>query len=121
MKYSALLLPLAAIAMVSSPVAATESQPRQEASIPFADHGGIWDWRASGDQAVYFQDGHRRWYRAELFAPAYDLPYVEFIGIDARPGGTLDKWGAVYVHGQRYAFKSFEKVDGPPAKGHHKS
>lgn len=120
MKLSTLLLPLAAISLVSSPVLAAENHSRQEAAIPFADHGGIWDWRSSGDQTVYFQDLHRQWYRAKLFSPAFDLPYVEFIGIDARPSGTLDKWGAVYVHGRRYLFQSFEKVGGPPAK-HHKT
>ena len=68
-------------------------------------HVGIWDWRAEGHSTVYFEDNHKQWYKAELFSPSPDLPFVEFIGIDARPSGTLDKWGAVYIHGQRYPFK----------------
>ncbi|WP_338468147.1 DUF6491 family protein [Novosphingobium sp. ZN18A2] len=99
----------------------TKQQSAHEpaASIPFANHGGIWDWRSEGDSTVYFQDSHRQWYRAELFMPALDLPFVEFIGIDAGPTGTLDRFGAVYIHGQRYPFKSFVKVDGPPRKADH--
>ncbi|MDE2562592.1 MAG: hypothetical protein KGL48_10155 [Sphingomonadales bacterium] len=99
--------------------AQAKAAQEQSASIPFADHGGIWDWRSEGDSTVYFQDNHRQWYRAELFMPAFDLPFVEFIGIDALPSGTLDKFGAVYIHGQRYPFKSFVKVDGPPKKAEH--
>lgn len=115
------LAPLAVLAF-SVPAAAMAEPAQQQAdheraaSIPFADHGGIWDWRGEGDSTVYFEDNHHQWYRAELFMPAPDLPFVEFIGIDARPSGTLDKFGAVYIHGQRYPFKSFVKVDGPPKK-----
>ena len=119
MKYSALLLPLVAIGLATSPAMASENRAKQDVSIPFANHGGVWNWRASGDQTVYFQDGHRQWYRAELFSPAHDLPFVEFIGIDSRPNGSLDKWSAIYVRGQRYPFASFEKVDGPPSKAKH--
>jgi len=118
MKISALLIPIAAVGLVSSPVMAAENQVIREAAIPFANLGGVDDWRADGDRAVYFEDLHHNWYRAELFMPAFDLPYTEYIGIDSRPNGTLDKFGAIYVHGQRYPFESFVKVDGPPS-GHH--
>jgi hypothetical protein len=120
MKLSLIGLPLAAALLARSPaLAADHGHPvRHAASIPFADHGGVEDWRAVGDDVVYFQDTHRRWYRAELFGPAFDLPFVEQIGIDARPSGTLDKFGAIYVHGRRHAFRSFEQVDGPPTKRH---
>ena len=68
---------------------------------------------------IYFKDNFRHWYRAELFGPAFDLPYAQHIGIDASPSGTLDKFGAIYVRGQRYGFRSFERVDGPPARHQH--
>lgn len=122
MKQAIFLASIAALALASSPALAADAPPQREASIPFADHGGIDDWRAEGDSTVYFKDLHNRWYKAELFGPAFDLPYVEYIGIDASPSGTLDKFGAIYVRGQRYAFRSFEQVPGPPVKrrrGHH--
>ena len=122
------LLPLAALTMVVSPMAAPalaaqstdkkqdKADSAQSARIPFADTIGVWDWRAEGRSTVYIQDNHKQWYKAELFSPSPDLPFVQFIGIDAGPTGTLDKWGAVYIHGIRYPFKSFVKVDGPPTK-----
>ncbi|OCC23263.1 hypothetical protein MB02_11490 [Croceicoccus estronivorus] len=128
MKRSDFILPFAALAMIATPFSAMAQDTSQadtavskpvasdEASIPFANHGGVWDWRAKGTREVYFQDSRKQWYRATLMSSAFDLPYVEFIGIDASPGGSLDKWSAIYVKGQRYTFASFEKVDGPPTK-----
>lgn len=111
-------LPLAAALVAGSLAYAAESRPpaQPEASIAFANHGGVEDWRAQGDSVIYFQDQHRQWYRAELFGPAFDLPHVERIGIDASPAGTLDKFGAIYVRGQRYGFRSFVRVSGPPLR-----
>ncbi len=116
MKQTLLLAPLASFALASAPALAGSAPPPREASIAFADHGGVDDWRADGDSAIYLKDQHRRWYRAELFGPCFDLPYAEHIRIDARPNGTLDRFGAIYVRGQRCAFRSFVQVDGPPAK-----
>jgi len=119
MKLSLFALPLAAALLAGSPAFAAASNSTShasEASIPFANHGGVDDWRAVGDSTIYFEDLHRHWYRAELMGPAFDLPFVEHIGIDASPIGTLDKFGAIYVHGQRYDFRSFEQVAGPPQK-----
>ena len=82
--------------------------------IPFANRGDVEDWRAQGNNAIWFQDQHRRC--AELFGPAFDLPFVEHIGIDANPSGTLDKFGAIVVRGHRYGFRSFERMDGPPPR-----
>ena len=132
MQYARYLLPLAAAAAVALPLTAsaqdaapaataTSAAKQGDASIPFANQGGVRDWRAEGSQDVYFQDAHGQWYRAKLMGTASDLPFVEFIGIDASPGGSLDKWSAIYVKGQRYTFESFAKVAGPPKKasGHH--
>jgi len=110
------ITPALLLAAVPLPALAAPAHPASEASIPFANHGGVWDWRSDGDRTVYFEGSHRNWYKATLFAPAIDLPFVDYIGIDSSPNGTLDKWSAIYIHGQRYPFSSFVKVDGPPAK-----
>lgn len=114
MKIRAWLLPLTLLAV--TPVAAQAAPDKPAASIPFANAGGVDNWRADGDGAVYFQDQHRHWYRATLMGVATDLPFAEHIGIESGPGGTLDRFGAIVVGGQRYAFASFDRVDGPPAK-----
>ena len=113
MKLSILFAAAAALALPTSAFAGT---PLREASIPFANHGGVDDWRAESSDVIYFKDSRRRWYRAELFGPAFDLPYTEHIGIDASPSGALDRWSAIYVRGHRYHFRSFERIDGPPPR-----
>ncbi|MCT2398832.1 DUF6491 family protein [Novosphingobium mangrovi (ex Huang et al. 2023)] len=116
MRRLSLLIP--AVLMAAAPLSAMadEARPQAEASVPFANHGGVWNWRSDGNRTVYFEDSRRNWYKAELMGFSPDLPFVEFIAIDTRPNGTLDRWSAVYIHGQRYPFTSFEKVDGPPSK-----
>ena len=117
MKHMPLLAAFAGLALVAAPATANEAPAAQRnAAIHFANHGGVDDWRADGDSVIYFKDRHRRWYRAELFSPAFGLPSSDHIAIDSSPSGTLDKWGAIYVRGQRYVFRSFEPVDGPPPK-----
>ena len=72
------------------------------------------DWRAFGDKVIYFKDNHGRWFKATLFSAAFDLPFVDEIGIETRGSDTLDKFGAIVVRGQRYPLQSLVKVDGPP-------
>ena len=52
----------------------------------------------------------------EEWADPDQRPFVEHIGIDARPAGTLDKFGGIYVKGRHYPFQSFEAMPGPPPK-----
>ncbi|MFC3174155.1 hypothetical protein ACFOD9_07825 [Novosphingobium bradum] len=113
-----LIMPaLAALAVAATPLAAGAAPPPPpRAEIPFANHGGVDDWRVVSDREIWFRDSHRRWFRAILFTPAIDLPYVERIGIDARPMGTLDKFGGIVVRGQHYDFRSFEAMPGPPPR-----
>lgn len=116
MKMAVVLIPLGLLAAVPAAAQASPGTTRTDASISFANQGGVEDWRAEGDSTIYFKDQHNHWYRAVLIAPSFDLPFAEHIGIDAGPVGTLDRFGAVIVKGQRYPFTSFERVDGPPVK-----
>jgi len=106
---------LAALALTTAPQAQADARPAR-AEIAFADHGGVYDWRAVNSREIWFQDVHRRWFRAVLMGTAPDLPFVEHIGIDARPLGTLDRFGGITVRGQHYNFQSFERMPGPPPK-----
>src|SRR3569833_3895111 len=95
MRLSSLLLPLAAIARgpaaaaakpPSAPPAPSPAMVKQDASIPFANHGGVWDWQAVGTHTIYFEDRTTRWYRAELIGNAVDLPRTQYIGLDTKQG-----------------------------------
>lgn len=105
----------AASAQVEKAAVKAAQDKRPDASIPFANHGGVQDWRADGTRSVYFKDNHRHWCRAELMGTAVDLPYVEHIGIISGPTGALDRFGGILVKGQRFTFRSFDEVAGPPA------
>lgn len=87
-----------------------------EASIPFVNHGGVWNWQADGSRGVYVQDQHRRWYYAKLMGNCFDLPFANAVGFETRGIDTLDRFGTVIVRGQRCPITSFTHSDGPPAK-----
>lgn len=84
-----------------------------QASIPFADTGNIRDFHAVNDDTVYLQARNRQWYRADLFGPCLGLPYALGIGVDARPTGTLDRFGTIVVEGQRCKIASLTPADSP--------
>ena len=98
-------------------VAAAE-QPAlgKETSIPFANMGGIRDWRAVDDSTLYVQDIRRNWYLAKLAIPSPDLTFVQAIGFETRGTNQLDKFGTVVVGGQRIPLSSFVASAPPPPK-----
>lgn len=122
MRFSPIILSAAALALV--PAAAYAEEAKQAAAaeksrddyIAFANNGGVRNWRAEDRDTIYFQDRKRNWYRAELIGSATDLPFTLFIGLDTQPGDRLDRWSSIYVSGQRYQLRSFEKIDGQPPK-----
>lgn len=116
MKSASLVLPLAALAL-AAPAVHAETGPRpKEARIPFADNGGIRDWRSGDRDTLYIQGRDRTWYKVELMGSATDLPYAWTIGFDTGPSGTLDKFSSIVVRGQRYAIQSLVEIEGEPPK-----
>ena len=88
-----------------------------DASIPFANHGGIYNWQADRDRGLWVQDIHRNWYYAKLMGPCWGLDFAEGIGFDTRPVGTFDRFSAVIVpRGGRCVVQSFTRSVGPLAK-----
>lgn len=94
-----------------APPASTATRP--EVAIPFANHGGVRDWRAVDDATLLLQDVHGQWYRAKLFAPVYHLAYAERIGFITPPSGSLEKFGSVLIHGRRYPIVSLTRAPAP--------
>ncbi|WP_242124492.1 DUF6491 family protein [Sphingobium sp. Sx8-8] len=111
------------IALLAAPLliaggalSAAPVQPKAEASIPFINHGGVWNWQADGSRGLYVQDQHRHWYYATLMGNCYDLPFANAVGFETRGIDTLDRFGTVIVRGQRCPIVSFVQSDGPPVK-----
>jgi hypothetical protein len=112
------------IAFVAAPLLITgvfaapvEAAPvSAQASIPFVNHGGVWNWQADGSKGLYVQDQHRNWYYAALMGGCVDLPFANAVGFETRGVDTLDRFGTVVVRGQRCPIVSFTHSDGPPAR-----
>ncbi len=111
-------LALGALATLSLDSAfASDTAAKPEASIPFADHGGIWNWQADGDKGLWVQSNQRQWYYAKFLGPCIGLDYANSIGFDTRPMGTFDRFSAVVVpRWGKCQVQSFELSDGPPSK-----
>jgi hypothetical protein len=98
-------------------VAAEEGKAiAQETSIPFANMGGIRDWRAIDDSSLYVQDVRRNWYIARLAVPSPDLAFVQSIGFETKGTNQLDRFASLVVGGQRIPLTSFVASAPPPPK-----
>jgi hypothetical protein len=113
-----LALGLAAAPALAGPQASAAAPP--EASIPFANHDGIWDWREGDRQTIYIQDRSRRWYKATLMRPSYDLRGTTAVAFETGPTDRFDKFSWVVIRGQRYAVESLVRVAGPPHARKHR-
>lgn len=115
----------AALVAAAGVALATEAPPPSSSPyIPFANHGGIRDWKADRDQGLWVQDVHRRWYYAKLMAPCTGLDFAETIAFDTRPEGRFDQFSAIIVPGPtggRCVVQSFTVSGAPPGKSKAKS
>jgi hypothetical protein len=113
---SGLMLGAAVLAAAGGAFASEAVAPR--ASIPFANHGGIRDWKADRDQGLWVQDVHRQWYYAKLMAPCSGLNFAQSIGFDTHPLGRFDQSSAIVVPGPgggRCTVQSFTMSGAPPS------
>jgi hypothetical protein len=95
--------------------ASASKEAEAQASIPFANQGGIYDWRVVDDRTVLIQSINRQWYKATLFSPCIGLPFAQRIGFESNPDGSFDKFSAIKLRHQRCSLTSLVKTD-PPTK-----
>lgn len=108
------VIAIAATAIAAQPAPA-ERQLGVEAGIPFADTVGIRNFEADGENALWIEDNHRLWYRAELMTRCWGLDKALKIGFVPRGAGTLDKFGEILVDGKSCQIVSL-KTSAPPPK-----
>jgi hypothetical protein len=82
----------------------------------FTSSGGIRDWRADGNQALFIQAPNGKWFRAELMSPCIDLPFAEDIGLITRPAGRFDKFSSIMVKNRTCQVRSLVASEGPSRK-----
>ncbi len=112
---SKVLAAAVALTVAVPAVAAETPKEPKEARIAFANHGGIYNWRAVDRDTLLIQGQGKHWYKAELFAPAFNLKAVETIGFETSPGDTFDRYSSIIVEGRRYPLRSLVEVP-PPAE-----
>jgi hypothetical protein len=109
---------LAVCALAALPLStsfAIDDQPKPQAEIAFANHGGIRDWTPDRDKGLWVQSLNRKWYYATFMGNCFGLTFANSLAFDTRPMGTFDRWSSVIVPGyQRCSIKSLEPSDGPP-------
>lgn len=93
----------------------TPQQASQEQVIPFANQGGIRNWRPVDDASLLIEDRHGQWYLARLQSASGDLAFAEGLAFLTEPGGAFGRLGAVLIKGVRYPVISLVKVP-PPSK-----
>jgi hypothetical protein len=117
---SAIFAAAVAAALATSAQAAPTIHSAQ-ASIPFVNYGGIRDWHAADSKTLYIQDSHRNWYRADLFAPCFELPFAQTIGFVTRGIDSFDRFSSIRVRGERCEVSSLVRSDPPPSKAERSS
>ena len=93
--------------------------PSDRAVIHFVDYGGIRNWRAGGDDALYIEAQNRKWYKATFFGPCTGLRFSNSIGFVSDSGGSVDRFGSIVVRGPGHGtmechFRTFSEIPAPP-------
>jgi hypothetical protein len=112
---AAVLLCLSACAALADTPAPVQG-PSPEAQIAFANHGGIYNWQVVDDRTVLIQSQSRKWYKATLFSPCFDLPFAERLGFESNSDGSFDKFSAIQVRSQKCPLVSLVETTAPPKK-----
>jgi len=100
----------------AEPSVAETDAPAQQASIPFANRGGIRDWVVEDDSNLLLQDRGGQWYRARLLAPSTYLAFTSSLRFATGPSGTLETLDSVIVRGQKFPIVSLTRIDPPSPK-----
>jgi hypothetical protein len=113
--FNMLFLSLALTAMSAAAFADAPDEGRQ-AEIHFANSGGIFNWQAAGNQALYIEGRDHRWYLAKLLSPCLDLPFTEHVGFETEANGDFDHFSTILVGREHCQVTSLIESDKPGAK-----
>jgi len=112
----------ASFSLIATSVAvAMESKPaeQRQATIRFADNGGIRDWSSAREDKrdiLYIQDRSRKWYRASFIGSCSELTFANAIGFKTDGTGSLDRFSSIIADGNRCQFYSLTASEGPPKR-----
>ena len=96
---------------------ASSANARVAASIPFANHGGIYDWRANGTQGIWVQGADRQWYYGTFFGTCLGLNTAQRVGFVPEVTGEFNRWSSIIVPREdRCQLSTFEPSVAPQGK-----
>ncbi len=84
-----------------------------EASIAFANSGGIRNFEPNGDRGIWIEDRQRRWYYAKFIGTCRNLDYAVAVGFDTRGSSSFDKFGAIIAEGDYCPIESLITAEKP--------
>ncbi len=105
---------IATAAIADTPAA--PNTPAAETQIPFANHGGIYNWQVINERTLLIQGQNRKWYKATLMSACFDLPFAEQLGFEANSNGSFDKFSSIKARGQNCPLISLVETTPPPRK-----
>jgi len=110
--------PVSVQSVMAQNAAQSAAQPaaKEEVSIPFAKFGGIDDWRADGNKAIYVKGRGNEWYYATLMSTCQGLNFATTIGFKNEPTGDFNRFSTIVVDGQACQLTSLVKSEKPAPK-----
>ena len=102
-----------AVAMAKQSSAPQWPEYGVEASIPFANDGGIRDFETNGDRGIWIEDRQRRWYYASFIGPCPRLDHAMSVGFDTRGSSNFDKFGAIVTRDDHCPISSLVTAEKP--------
>ena len=99
--------------MATAPSAKPAPASEPYVSIPFANHGGIRNWRADDNRSMWIEGRDGQWYHAEMFGPCFGLDFADRVGFVVAPYGSFDRYSSVIVDGQKCAIDTLRRADPP--------
>jgi hypothetical protein len=108
-----LIAALAVSAACVPSVRAEEPAALSRPEIPFANHGGIYDWKADGENAILIKSLSGKYYRATFMSRCIGLQFAQTIGFVTTGTDTLDKFGSILLHHEHCQFQSFDAIPKP--------
>lgn len=115
-----MIVALSGIALSTAACAAATAQPEaaveaEQASIPFANHGGIRNWRPIADDVLLIESVHGNWYRAEFFGSCTGLRFSETLAFETNADGSFDRFSSVRTRDQVCRVRSLVEIPDPDA------
>jgi hypothetical protein len=105
------------IVLLAALLGASSANARLESSIPFADHGGIYDWHPNGTKGIWVQAANRQWYYGTFLGSCFGLDTAWRVAFVPEVTGEFNRWSSIVVpHEIRCHLTTFEPSVGPQGK-----